>query len=276
MNPTYVPNNTIYDTGTFVTVHGARIHYVERGDGPTIVLVHGLADDARTWNATIEALAGKYRVIAPDLIGHGRSDKPLFNYRAGTFADFLSKFLDDLRIERATLVGNSLGGWASILVALNEPQRVERLVLVDSAGYADQHLPAVLNPTTLEESRELLSLVFAGKKFTNDPALAELILAARVANGDGTTIARFLESAQRNEDANDGKLSGLTMPTLVIWGEQDKLLPLSLGERFAKEIPGAKLAIIPNSGHVPQVESPQKFNEVLLGFLEQTATLTKQ
>jgi pimeloyl-ACP methyl ester carboxylesterase len=161
VNPTYVPGNAIYDTGKFVTVDGARMHYVERGDGPLVVLVHGLADDARTWNAAIEALSGNYRVIAPDLIGHGRSDKPPLNYRAGTFAHFLSKLLDELRIERATFVGNSLGGWASLLVALSEPHRVERLILVDSAGYADQKLPAVLNPTTLEESRELLHYVFA-------------------------------------------------------------------------------------------------------------------
>ena len=155
----YTPNNTIYDTGQFVAIQGVRIHYVERGTGPIVVLVHGLADDARTWNATIEALAANYRVIAPDLIGHGRSDKPLLGYHAATFADFLEKFLDELKIDRATLVGNSLGGWAAILIALDEPQRIERLVLVDSAGYADVHLPAVLNPATLEQSRELLGLV---------------------------------------------------------------------------------------------------------------------
>jgi len=120
--------------GKFVTVYGAPIHCVERGAGPVVVLVHGLADDTGIWQASMEPLARSFRVIAVDMIGHGRSSKPLLNYRAATFADFLIGFLDAMQIERATLVGNSLGGWVSTLVALREPHRIERLVLVGAPG----------------------------------------------------------------------------------------------------------------------------------------------
>ncbi len=251
----------------YVTVYGARIHYLEAGVGPTVVLVHGLADSANTWRLSMTALSKKYHVVAPDLIGHGRSDKPLLDYRAETFTDFLTGFLDALHIERATFVGQSLGGWAITLGALQQPARFERLVLVDSAGFADQKLPSCLNPATLAQSQELLQYVFATARFTNNPALPIAILKARVTNGDGYTIARFLESAKRNEDALDGRLAGLKIPTLVVWGEQDRLLPLATGRRFAREIAGARLQIIPNGGHDVQLENAQLFNQALLAFL---------
>ncbi len=262
---------TAATNGGFVTVYGARIHYLERGSGPTVVLVHGLADDANTWRGSMEVLCKKYRAIAPDLIGHGESDKPLLNYRAETFADFLIGFLDVLHIERATFVGQSLGGWSITLIALQQPQRVERFVLVDSAGFADQKLPACLNPATLEQSREVVQYVFATAKFTNDVALPAEILKARVTHGDGYTIARFLESAKRNEDTLDGRLSSLHVPTLVVWGEQDRLIPLAIGKRFAQEIAGARLQIIPNCGHDVQLERPEPLNQALLAFFAEPA-----
>jgi pimeloyl-ACP methyl ester carboxylesterase len=253
----------------FVTVYGARIHYVEQGNGPVVVLIHGLADDGRVWQACMGPLARTFRVIAVDLIGHGRSAKPLLNYRPATLTDFFVGFLDSLRIERATLVGNSLGGWVGILVALGQPRRVERLVLVDSAGYADQEVPPVLNPSSLEECRELLHYVLASPKLADDPALAAEVLKRRVENGDGYTIATFLASARRNKDTIDGRLGALTMPALIVWGEQDRLIPLPLGRRFARDIRGSVLKIIPKCGHVPPFESPNAFNEALLSFLSE-------
>lgn len=257
--------------GKYVTVYGARIHYVEQGSGPVVVLIHGLADDTSVWRASMEPLARNFRVIAVDLIGHGRSAKPLLNYRPATFTDFFVAFLDALRIERATLVGNSLGGWVGTLVALRQPRRVERLVLVDSGGFADQELPSCLNPSSLEECRELLGYVFADPKLTNDPALAALVLTKRVEIGDSYTIATFLASAKRNQDTIDGQLGALTMPVLIIWGEQDRLIPLRLGRRFARDIRGSGLKIIPKCGHVPPFECPDAFNEALLNFLAEKA-----
>jgi alpha-beta hydrolase superfamily lysophospholipase len=99
-----------------VTVFGQKIHYVEAGSGPVVVLLHGLGGNTTNWAFNVPALAQKYRVIVPDQIGFGRSDKPLINYRVGTYADFLDKFLDELKVEKASLVGNSMGGWMATLV----------------------------------------------------------------------------------------------------------------------------------------------------------------
>jgi pimeloyl-ACP methyl ester carboxylesterase len=108
-------------TDKFATFYGAKIHYVEAGNGAPLILIHGLADDVAVWDSVIPPLAAKFRVIALDQIGFGRSDKPLLNYRVSTFVDFLDGFMSELKIERASLVGNSLGGWVAASFALAHP-----------------------------------------------------------------------------------------------------------------------------------------------------------
>src|SRR5205809_3104305 len=138
-------------TDKFVTVYGAKIHYVEAGTGAPLILIHGLADDVTIWDSVIPALSARFRVIALDQIGFGRSDKPLLNYRVSTFVDFLGGFLTELKIERASLVGNSLGGWVAAAYALEQRERVERLVLSDAAGYAA--LAKTMDPRALRALR---------------------------------------------------------------------------------------------------------------------------
>src|SRR5215212_234393 len=116
-----------------VVVFGQKIRYVEAGSGPVVVLLHGLGGNSTNWAFNTPALAQKFRVVVPDQVGFGGSDKPLINYRIGTYVDFLDKLLAELKVERATLVGNSMGGWVASLYALRYPAKVERLVLVDSA-----------------------------------------------------------------------------------------------------------------------------------------------
>ncbi|HKS41714.1 MAG TPA: alpha/beta hydrolase, partial [Blastocatellia bacterium] len=118
------------------TVYGVKIHYQEAGSGPVVILLHGLGGDVSNWAQTIGPLSQKYRVIVPDQIGFGRSDKPMINYRVGTLVDFLDGFYKELKLERASLVGNSLGGWTAAAYTLAHPEKVERLVLVDAAGFA--------------------------------------------------------------------------------------------------------------------------------------------
>src|SRR6266540_2308767 len=112
------------------TVYGAKIYYLEAGSGPAVILLHGLGADNSSWASTIAPLATKFRVIVPDQIGFGRSDKPMLNYRIATLVDFLDGFMKQLCIERASLVGNSLGGFTAAAYALAHPEKVERLVLV--------------------------------------------------------------------------------------------------------------------------------------------------
>jgi pimeloyl-ACP methyl ester carboxylesterase len=255
--------------GNSVRVFGANLHYVDAGSGSVVVLLHGLADDVGVWESVMPALAAKHRVIALDQIGFGRSDKPLLGYRAGTFVDFLDGFLNELKIDRASLVGNSLGGWIAANFALAHPERIDRLVLCDAAGYAA--LGKNMNARTLsalrlarrDDIRYLGPLTFHDKRFYED---VDLAFKQRVTAGDGYTINQLLDSMIRGEDVLDGRLGAIHKPTLIVWGREDKVIPLNFAERFHKEITGSRLEVIDNCGHMPHVECADKFNRALLKF----------
>jgi pimeloyl-ACP methyl ester carboxylesterase len=254
------------------TVYGVKIHYVEAGSGPVVVLLHGLGGNTTNWAFNIAPLAQKYRVVVLDQIGFGQSDKPLINYRIATYVDFLDAFLKELKIERASFVGNSMGGWVAAAYALAHPEKVERLVLVDAAGFSfapgfDTSQLIKLNPSTREGMKELASRVFYNKQIFMSDAFINASLAARINAGDGHTIRSITESIIRREDFLDNRLSVIKQPTLVIWGREDGLLPLADGQRFQKEIPGAQLLVFDQCGHVPQVEKAAEFNAAVLKFL---------
>ena len=255
-------------------VFGQKIQYIDVGTGPVVVLLHGLGGSSVNWAFNLAALSAKFRVIAPDQIGFGRSDKPLISYRVQTYVDFLDKFLEGLNVERASLVGNSMGGWIAALYALKYPKRVERIVLADAAGFAppkefDLSTLSGLNPSTREQTRYLLNLVFFNPLLKSD-ANVDATLATRISAGDGYTIQSLVESIYRNEDMLDGKLAGVKQPTLIIWGREDGLTPLAReGEQFKKEMPSAQFVIFEQCGHAPQAEKAAEFNAAVLKFLSQ-------
>ena len=258
-------------TSKEVLVFGQKIHYVEAGSGPTVILLHGLGGSAQVWQFNIGPLAEKFHVIALDQIGFGKSDKPLVNYRIRTYVDFLDQFCKQLKIERATLVGNSMGGWIAAMFTAAFPDRVDKLVLVDAAGYAppkdlDTRLLVGLNPTTREGMKVLVTKVFYNKAFLTDAAIDQAI-AARLAAGDGFTINSITESIIRGEDFLDDVVKTIKRPTLIVWGRHDGLVPLAAGERFNKDIAGSKLIVIEDCAHVPNVEKPGEFNAAVLKFL---------
>ena len=253
------------------TVYGAKIHYLEAGTGPAVILLHGLGGDATNWASTIAPLAAKFHVLALDQIGFGHSDKPMLNYRVATLVDFLDGFMKQAGVERASLVGNSLGGFTAVAFALAHPEKVERLVLVDAAGFAvpkdmDPRTLDALNPSTRAQAKTILTMIFYNQAYTTDAA-ADLMLARRVAANDGYTVQRFIDSIVRGEDALDGKLGVIKQPTLILWGREDKLTPLALGERFKKEIAGSELLVLDQCGHVPQLEKAAEFNAAVIKFL---------
>ena len=258
-----------------VVVFGQKIHYVEAGSGPTVILLHGLGGSTQVWQFNIGPLAEKFHVVALDQIGFGKSDKPLVNYRIRTYVDFLDQFCKQLKIERATLVGSSMGGWIAMWFTATFPDRVDKLVLVDVAGYAppkdlDTRTLFALNPTTREGMKLLASKVFYNKAFLTDAAIDQAI-AARLAAGDGYTINSITESILRGEDFLDEAVKTIKRPTLIVWGRQDGLVSLAEGERFNKDIAGSKMVVIDQCGHVPNVEKPGEFNAALLKFLTEGA-----
>jgi 2-hydroxy-6-oxonona-2,4-dienedioate hydrolase len=256
--------------GKFATVFGMKLHYVDLGTGPTVIFLHGLADDVGVWQQVLPAVSAKHRAIALDQIGFGRSDKPLLSYQVNTFVDFLDGFLNELKIDHASLVGNSFGGWVAASYTLAHPERVERLLLSDAAGYAalvktmDPRALSALRLASREDIRYLGPLTFHDKRFYQD---IDLAFKQRVTTGDSYTVSQFLNSMIRGEDILDGRLGKIEKPTLIIWGREDKLIPVRFAARFNKEINASQLRVIDSCGHMPHVECPEKFNDALLQFL---------
>ncbi len=257
-----------------VMIFGAKIRYLEAGDAtkPTVILLHGLGASAESWQFNIAAIAANYHVIVPDQVGFGKSDKPLIKYRIGTFVDFLDKFMAELKIEKASLVGNSMGGWVSALMAIKYPNRVEKIVLADAAGL----LPAgdinfddiyQLNNSTRDEIRANLKRIFANPLYANNEALVDQFMTVRVTTGDGYTINSIIDSIKRKEDFVDTRLSEIKKPTLIIWGKQDGLIPVTDAAKFNKGIAGSQIIIFDPCGHVPQFEKFADFNKEVLKFL---------
>jgi pimeloyl-ACP methyl ester carboxylesterase len=255
-----------------IVVFGTKIHYVEAGSGPVVILLHGLGGSTQNWALNIPVLAQKFRVIVPDQIGFGKSDKPFINYRVGTYVDYLDQFCKQLKIDRVSLVGNSMGGWVAAAYTIAFPGRVERLVLVDAAGYApppnfDYRILYGLNPSTREGMKQIAARVFYNKIFLSD-AFIDQAMALRITAGDGYTINSLIESITRGEDFVDSGVKSIKHPTLVVWGRQDGLTPLSDGERFKKDISNSTFLVLDECGHVPQFEKAAEFNAAVLKFLQ--------
>jgi len=247
-------------------VFDQNLHYYEAGEGPVVILLHGLGGGKEAWMGSFAALAAQYHVYAIDQIGFGRSDKPLLEYKIATFVDFLQGFMQTQNITKATLVGNSLGGWIALDFAAQHPGMVEKLVLVDSAGLPwTQTFPADLNPSSVAGMRAMLESVFYDKKMLTD----EVVLQAftnHVRSNEGYTIQRTL-AGFATPQFEDTKLASIHTPTLVVWGRQDGLIPLASGEKLHDGIPGATLVLIEGCGHAPEIEKPVEFNRALLEFL---------
>ncbi len=256
-----------------VSVFGAKINYIEAGDPtkPKVILLHGLGGSVANWAFNIPVLAQSYHVIAIDQIGFGKSDRPMLKYRVGTYVDFLDKFMTELKIEKATLVGNSLGGWVAGLTAIKYPNRVEKIVLADAAGLKPSEVDLAqvysLNYSTRDEVRTLVKLIFFNQAIFGSEAFVEQSMALRVAANDGYTINSLIDSIKRNEDFLNGRLGEIKKPTLIIWGKQDGLLKLADGEQFRREIAGSELLVFDQCGHLPMVEKAADFNKAVLAFL---------
>jgi pimeloyl-ACP methyl ester carboxylesterase len=264
-----------------VMIFGQRIEYYDVGTGPVVVLLHGLGTSAQVdWGKCIMPLSAHHRVLAPDQLGFGASDKPVIEYSIQTWVDMLGEFL---RVEGAkdfTLAGESLGGWIAAqyaIQALGNQASVGpslrlpcpgRLILVDAAGH--KHLAvgsAEGGPgLSLAGSMGLLSAIYMDPSYSTDDAVRAQF-ARSMSKGDGWTIHSVFSNRTLLNECIDGKLGQITIPTLVVWGAGDKVLPLDDGKDYAANIPGAKLVIIPGSGHAPGIEKPNLLVAAVEAFL---------
>jgi pimeloyl-ACP methyl ester carboxylesterase len=259
-----------------IAVFGQTIHYWDVGSGPVVVLVHGLGSGKEEdWGHVVAPLSQKYRLLIPDQIGFGHSDKPLLEYRIQTYVDFLNEFLRQLKVEKASLVGESLGGWISALYVLESSGAhlvpVEKLVLVDAAGLKQDKPIPNLNPSTLADMRALMEVVFFDTSWLSDDMVRK-IFADKLTKNDGYTVRSVLSNPALGAERMDDKLANIHVPTLVVWGKQDALLPIASGERYAAGIAGAKLVSFDKCGHVPPVEKTAEFVSAVTAFLDGAAT----
>jgi len=264
-----------------VPVFGQKIVYYDIGSGPVIVLVHGFGSEARfDWGNVLLPLSQHHRVIAMDQIGFGASDKPFIDYTIQTYVDFLGEFLRTQNVHEFTLVGESLGGWISALYtiealapantgsgALPKP---ERLVLSDAAGMSAAHMTAQSMPIpiagTLADARGV-AIVFHDKSRVTDDFVREAWAMKMKAN-DGFTERSIWSNPRIATEVVKERIGSISVPTLVVWGGNDELVPLEQGRAYAAGIPGAKLVIVPDCGHGPAIEKPREFLAAVVPFID--------
>lgn len=269
----------------FTVVNGVRTRYWEEGDkGTPVVLVHGLGGFVENWIYNIGPLSKKHRVYAFDLLGFGQTEKKPLVGNLFQLVAFIGDFLDTLQIKKAVLIGNSLGGGLALQYAIDNPDRVDKLVLVDNAGLGREvcsdfkfcalpfinrffvkpntdgvdrimgllvHDPSVMTKEFQDYSRRYSNLEGSLKSF-----LSTLMAGVSILGQKNKLVKPLLE-----------RLDTVRIPTLIIWGNEDRIIPVSHAHIAAKKIPGARLEIFENCGHIPQFEQREKFNRLVLEFL---------
>lgn len=275
-----------------VSLHGDEVHYVKVGSGPVVVLIHGLLGSRRSWTQLVSLLAREFTVIAPDLLGHGDSAKPRGDYSLGAHAGRLRDLLDALGVRRATLVGHSLGGGVAMQFAWLFPERCERLVLISSGGLgrdvslilraptlpgAEWVLPLVSAPW-LRRSGELLARQLSRVGLRSGPDVEEL-WRGYVSLGDAEARRAFLATIRTVVDPGGQTVSALErlpalahIPTLLVWGARDRLIPLAHGVLAQRAIPGSRLEVFPKAGHAPHLNDPVRFTALLREFVAAAQT----
>ncbi len=252
----------------FVTVNGYKMHYLVGGAGRPLVLVHGLGSRAVDWaNLIPRLIAGGHRVYAVDLLGYGRSAQPRdADYSISQQAAMVEGFLDSQHLQQVDLAGWSMGGWISMKVALQQPQRVRRLVLLDSAGlrFTLGFDPALFQPESPNDLAQLQELLVPHPR-----PLPGFLAVAMLRRGDdiGWVVRRSVDSMMTGKDLVDGKLGALTMPVLIGWGDQDRLIPLSVGYRLHAEILQSELDVYANCGHLAPGQCAAQVAPSVVDFL---------
>jgi len=269
----------------YTQVKGLNIRYWKTGDsGFPLILIHGLGASAEIWMHNIEALSRSYTVYAPDVVGFGRSEKPSGPFPPSDMTRFIGDFMDEMGIEKAHLVGQSLGGGIALQTALQFPEKVDKLVLVGSAGLGREVIYS-LRLMSLPGIGELLSRpsrigvkIFFSLAVKNKEVLTEDFLETYYKLFRLPGAQRFLlETVRGIVDMRGGKddailpimtnLHKVTQPALIIWGKQDRVLPVRHAQFAHEKLPDSKLHLFDSCGHVVNLERPQEFNSIVLDFL---------
>lgn len=241
------------------------VRWLERGEGDAVMLLHGLMGQAQHWDEVLDALSSGYRAIAPTL---PIFDPHLRECSIGQLAGFAVRLLDELGIERATIGGNSLGGHVAIDIAFSYPARVSGLILTGSSGLFERSFTrGVSHRPSAQYIREKMEEIFWNRQLVT-PEWVESVRRAVTDTPTALRVLRFARSARR--DNVELRLGTIAVPTLLVWGADDRITPLSVAERFHSLIPDAKLAVLPRCGHAPMLERPDDFAMIVERWLEET------
>lgn len=273
-----------------IEIHGQPVTFHMMGEGPPILLIHGITSSSRTWKRVMPRLAETHTVIAPDLLGHGRSAKPQGDYSLGAYASGIRDLMVALEMPRSTVVGHSLGGGIAMQFAYQFPERMGRLVLVDSGGIGQEVNP-LLRAAALPGAELVLPFMFSPT--IHDGVVKLRGLLARVGlqpnadvEGVGEGFASLTEADARRAflhtvrsviDLNGQRVSAADrlylagdMPSLVIWGENDRIIPVEHAHLASEMLPDSRLEIFPDAGHFPFNSDPDRFVNVLRDFIDTT------
>jgi pimeloyl-ACP methyl ester carboxylesterase len=274
-----------------LTINGHDVACYTAGAGPVVLLVHGMAGSSATWKYVMPALAKRFTVVAPDLLGHGESAKPRADYSLGAHASILRDVLNALGHDRATLVGQSLGGGVVMQLAYQFPERAQRLVLVGSGGLG-RDVNLLLRALTAPGAEQVLSLACmpgvreAASRVATwlrraglraGPA-GEEMWRSYVSLADAGTRRAFFRSLHAVTDLGGQTVSAADrlylaahVPTLIVWGARDPIIPVRHAIAAHEAIPGSRLEIFEGIGHYPHCEAPERFVDVLVDFVISTA-----
>src|SRR5215218_7166288 len=266
-----------------ITLHGHRVWYRSGGEGPLLVLIHGITSSSATWEPVLPALAEHFTIIAPDLLGHGQSDKPAGDYSLGSHAYLVRDLMLALGHEQGTIVGHSLGGGIAMQAAYQFPELVGRLVLVSSGGLG-REVSLFLRAVTLPGAEVVLPLIASRPVLDAGSVISRVI--GRIglqAGSDLAEIARgiaslneigarraFVHTARAVIDARDRRYLAEAVPSLLVWGEADPIIPAEHGRRAHGLMPGSRLEVFDAAGHFPHVDEPLRFSRVLRDFVNAT------
>ena len=252
-----------------------RVHYFEGGSGSPLVLVHGLGGRAEDWANLMPLLVrGHHRVYALDLPGYGCSAWPRnASYSIAEESQAVEAFMDRLRLAHTDLAGWSMGGWIAMQVALDQPQRIRRLVIFDSAGitFKLNWNTALFEPDTPEKLRELDDLLWPAAA----PPVPGFIQRAifRYVDRHGWVVRRNMDSMLTGQALLDHKLGALHMPVLIVWGQEDHLLPVSMGEQIHRDVPQSEMEVFVGCGHLGPEQCAGRMAPVVNGFLDETSPI---
>ena len=257
----------------FLEVEGNKIRYLESGSSEkTLVLVHGLGASAERWSHVIPLFSESFRVVVPDLIGFGFSDKPLVDYTPEFFSDFLNGFFREAGISDPFLIGSSLGGQISAEFAAKNPDSIQKLILVSPAGVMKQSTPALdayimaaLYPNEIS-AKNAFELMEGSGKSVDTEIVTGFVERMHLPNAKLAFMSTIL--GLKNAEVITAKLKMITTPTMIIWGSKDPVIPIIHADQFVSSIQDCRFYRMDGCGHTPYVQDPSAFASKVLEFLE--------